>query len=81
MFRIPSFYEMEMPFKEAARLMTLHGRGDLLEGMKAMDRSWVEHCHNPEGDDDEYFSYYEYEVNAYNVVFSNMSKLFAPVEA
>ena len=56
--------------------MTDHGRGDTLEGMNAMQRCWEEHCASGE-EDDEFFENYEYEVNAYNAVFSNMQPMFA----
>ena len=81
MFRIPDFYELELSFEDAVGVMTRYGRGDLLEGMKALDRVWTEHCANPECDDDDLFSNWCYEFNAYNVVFEGMSKLFATAEA
>jgi hypothetical protein len=78
MFRIQNFYENAVSFDEGVITMKNHGRGDLLEGLQAMDRCWEEHCAGSPRfeDDDDFFEYYEYEVNAYNVVFQNMSKLF-----
>ena len=76
MFRIPSFYKDTVDFKTAWNTITNFGRGDALEGMNAMDRVWEEHCASGE-EDDTFFDNYEYEVNAYNAVFSNMNKLFA----
>jgi hypothetical protein len=76
MFRIPSFYKDTVDFKTAWNTITNFGRGDTLEGMNAMDRVWEEHCASGE-EDDTFFENYEYEVNAYNAVFSNMNKLFA----
>jgi hypothetical protein len=78
MFRIPNFYENAVSFDDGVIAMKNHGRGDLLEGLQAMDRCWEEHCSGSPRfeDDDDFFEYYEYEVNAYNVVFQNMSKLF-----
>lgn len=78
MFRIPNFYENAMSFDDGVIAMKNHGRGDLLEGLQAMDRVWEEHCSGSDRfeDDDDFFEHYEYEVNAYNVVFENMSKLF-----
>ena len=78
MFRIPNFYKFETTMQDAVTVMTSYGRGDLLEGMKAMDRAWEEHCSgSPRFEDDsEFYENYEAEVNAYNVVFENMSKLF-----
>ena len=80
MFRIPSFYVMDMSYENAVSLMTSHGRGDLLEGMKAMDRMWTEYCASPDQYDDELFNNYSYEFSAYNVVYEGMSALFAPAE-
>ena len=78
MFRIPNFYENAPSFEEAVATMKSYGRGDLLEGMQAMDRVWEEHCSGSPRfeDDDDLYEHYCYEVNAYNVVFENMSKLF-----
>ncbi|MDC1446537.1 hypothetical protein N8344_01035 [bacterium] len=75
MFRIPSFYKETVDFKTAWNTITNFGRGDALEGMNAMNRVWEEHCASG-NEDDEFFENYEYEVNAYNAVFTNMGKLF-----
>lgn len=82
MFRIPNFDLMpEMTFDEATNIMRNHGRGDLLEGLQAMDRVWEEHCAAQRVDmdaypDDEFYSNWCYEVNAYNVVVEKMRPLF-----
>ena len=76
MFRIPSFHIEDVTFNEARNTMTSHGRGDLLEGMMSMDRKWIEHCHTPDADDDDFFDNWVYEVNAYNKVFETMQPLF-----
>ena len=44
MFRIPAFNKFDMTFEEATVTMKHYGRGDMLEGMQAMDRVWEEHC-------------------------------------
>ena len=75
MFRIPSFYESTPSFEDAWNTITNFGRGDALEGMNAMNRVWEEHCASGD-EDDTFFDNYEYEANAYNVVFANMNKLF-----
>ena len=75
MFRIPSFYKETVDFKTAWNTITNFGRGDALEGMNAMQRVWEEHCASG-NDDDNFWENYEYEANAYNVVFENMGKLF-----
>ena len=82
MFRIPHFYEETFTFDDAVAIMTGHGRGDLLEGMQAMDRAWEEYLASQGKEnarfeeDDDFYEHYCYEVNAYNVVFENMRPLF-----
>ena len=82
MFRIPSFYKFDTSFEDAKTVMTSYGRGDLLEGMAAMNRVWDEHCasyncdHAHFADDSDFYEYYEAEVNAYNKVFETMQPLF-----
>ena len=76
MFRIPSFYEDAPTFDEAWTTMTNFGRGDCLTGMEAMNRCWEEHLAGRFDDDDEFFEHYQYEVNAYNVVYAGMKPLF-----
>jgi len=80
MFRIPAYYQEEVTFAQGWDAMKQHGRGDALEGMNAMQRVWEEHCASPgvhcDLDDDEFWDNYAYEANAYNVVFTNMYKLF-----
>ena len=83
MFRIPSFYKFDTNYEDAKTIMTQYGRGDLLEGMEAMNRVWDEHCasyncdHAHFTDDSDFYEYYEAEVNAYNKVFETMQPLFA----
>jgi len=81
MFRIPSFYQNTVDFTSAWNTITNFGRGDALEGMNAMQRVWDEHASGSERfeDDDDFYEWYEAEVNAYNVVFENMGKLFGEV--
>lgn len=82
MFRIPAFNQFETSFDEAKTVITSYGRGDLLEGMKAMNRVWDEHCASYNSDnarfdsDADFCDYYEAEINAFNVVFKEMGKLF-----
>ena len=83
MFRIPSFYKFEMTFNEANVTMARYGRGDMLEGMVAMDRVWKEHCASYGtadarfDSDSDFYECYEAEVNAYNKIFTEMQPLFA----
>ena len=81
MFRIPSFYQNTVDFTSAWNTITNFGRGDALEGMNAMQRVWDEHASGSDRfeDDEDFYEWYEAEVNAYNVVFENMGKLFGEV--
>jgi len=74
MFRIPSFYEDTPTFEDAWKTIAFCG-DDALAGMEFMNSKWEEHCAS-EDDDDDFFENWSYEVNAYNVVFKNMNKLF-----
>ena len=83
MFRIPTFYQEDVTFEDAKKLMSMHGRGDLLEGMEAMNRSWEEYCASSLDDnarfqcDEDWFDNYAAEANAFNKVFSTMQPFFA----
>jgi len=87
MFTIPDFYQNDdLSFQEAWDIMTRYGRGDCLEGMKALNRMWTEYWarasrdDSPDQDDDWLFYNWQYEFNAYNIVYAGMSELFAPKE-
>ena len=78
MFRIPNFYEMpNMTFEEAKRILSYHS--DMLKGMEHINDCWNRHAEGNSiyEDDDEFFAAWEYEVNAYNVVYATMKPLFA----
>lgn len=75
MFRIPSYHQLEMTFDEAVAVIKGRAKGDLLAGMEEMDTVWEEHCKTDDSDSD-FYDTWIYEVNAYNVVFEGMSKLF-----
>ena len=79
MFRIPSFYEMpNMTFEEAKNVLEIDG--DLLKGMEHVNEHWDRYASGNADDmyedDDAFYEHWEYEVNAYNVVFSKMKPLF-----
>ena len=90
MFAIPDFYIDTPTWEDAVRTIKGRGNGDLLEGMKSMDRIWEEYLdeerafnagerdYKTYGDDMDFFEHWCYETNAYNVVFENMSALLAP---
>lgn len=79
MFRIPDYFKMDMTWDEAVRTIQGRGKGDLLGGMEEMELIWSEHCVTGDEDSD-FYENWIYEVNAFNVVFEGMSKLFAPKE-
>jgi hypothetical protein len=76
MFRIPKYFVETPSMHEAVSTMTRHGRGDLFEGMLAMERVWTEHCATPDASDSAFFDNWIFEVNAFNKVFTEMSELF-----
>ena len=90
MFRIPSFYEVEMSFDDAAKCIGNRAGGDLLKGMEMMNDLWDRYLDDQNafykgetdemmyGDDDDFYEHWGYECSAYNIVFEGMSKLFAP---
>ena len=86
MFNIPEAYVDAPSYEDAIKLITARGRGDALEGMLSMNRMYDEyvastHSDNPLFDsDDEFYYTWSYELNAYNVVYKNMSRLFAQKE-
>ena len=57
------------------------GKGNLLEGMEEMNDIWDRYVHAAQAgdmyeDDYAFFEEWIYEVNAYNIVFEGMGKLF-----
>lgn len=77
MFRIPAFYKFEMSVADATKVMTTYGQGDLLKGMKLLDEVWDDHASGYQSfdTDSDFYENYEDEVNAYNVIFSEMGAL------
>ena len=68
---------LNMTFEEAKRILSYHG--DMLKGMEHINDCWNRHAEGNSiyEDDDEFFAAWEYEVNAYNVVYATMKPLFA----
>ena len=77
MFRIPNFYQMNMDVDTAKGVFN----GDLLKGMEMINEHWDRYASGQSGDmyedDDAFFDCWQYEVNAYNVVYAKMQPLFA----
>lgn len=84
MFYIDAFnYDDSMSFEEAVNIVNSKNREqDLLENMKDLEARLIEVRNNyDECDEIEEFYYtWSYEINAFNKVFEDMSKLFAPAE-
>ena len=80
MFRIPNYFQMNMTWDEAVRTIKGRGKGNLLEGMEEMNDIWDRYVAALAGDmyedDHAFFEEWIYEVNAYNIVFEGMGKLF-----
>ena len=78
MFRIPNYFQMNMTWDEAVRIIRGRGNGDLLAGMEEMNDYWNRYAmgQGPYEDDTEFYEDWIYEVNAYNIVFEGMGKLF-----
>ncbi len=77
MFTIPDFYKMDMTFDTAERV--LRGtKTSVIDMMENVNSKWELHCsgHDFFVDDDEFFEFWQYEVNAYNVIYSAMNPLF-----
>ena len=77
MFRIPDFYQMpEMTYETAKAVFN----GDVLKGMEMISEHWDRYASGQSDDmyedDDAFFEEWIYEVNAYNIVFEGMGKLF-----
>ena len=77
MFIIPKMYQMEMDLDVAERV--LRGQsGTVIDMIKNVKSKWELHCsgHDFFADDDEFFEFWKYEVNAYNVMYKAMKPLF-----
>ncbi len=76
MFRIPNYFQIDMTWDEAVRTIKGLGNGNLLDGMEAMNEAWNDHVNEMLDDDSDFYEHWMYEVNAFNIVFEGMGKLF-----
>lgn len=83
MIHINDFNKETFEFEEAARIIKSRGNGNLLDGMKNVQDLWANYVQSTWDnesdyeDDHDFFSNWQYEINAYNAVHAGMSKLFA----
>ena len=81
MFDIPKMYQMDMSFEMAEEIMSLHKNSGvtIIDTMENVKSKWELHCsgHDFFADDDEFFECWQYETNAYNVMYAAMKPLFA----
>ena len=75
MFKISDYYKMDMSWDDAVALMTGCGCGDLLKGLENMNTIWGDVVDDYMTEDD-FYDQYIYEVNAFNIVYEGMAKLF-----
>ena len=92
MFRIPAYFQMDMTWDDAVRTIKGRGNDNLLEGMEFMNKMWERHVNDQNafyagetdemiyGDDTDFYDHWMYEVNAFNVVYEGMGKLFGEVK-
>jgi hypothetical protein len=71
MFNIPSRNAVTMTSEKANTIIERLGGGSLLEGMEFMNKAWDNQC-----DSEAFFDCFYTEVNAYNVVFTELKKMF-----
>jgi len=76
MFRIPNYFQIDMTWDEAVRTIKGRGKGNLLDGMEAMNEAWNDHVNEMLDDDSDFYEHWMYEVNAFNIVFEGMGQLF-----
>ena len=65
-----------MSWDDAVALMKNVGRGDLLKGLENIQQCWDDLVMSDDMDDDQFYSDYIYEVNAFNIVYEGMAELF-----
>ena len=80
MFRIPNYFQIDMTWDDAVRTIKGRGNGNLLDGMEEMNEIWDRTCAaqviDLDEDDSDFYEHWMYEVNAFNIVFEGMGKLF-----
>ena len=77
MFNIPDMYKMNLSFTDAEHVMSRYGE-TIIDNMHDLLSEWHQHCDGADffADDEEFFEYFKYEANAFNVLYSEMKHLF-----
>ena len=80
MFAIPDMYEMNMSFETAEHVMSSQGENGvtIIDAMHNLIDERNQHCDGADffADDDEFFEFFQYEANAFNVLYTEMKHLF-----
>ena len=78
MFNIPWQYQMDMDL-DMAEAVLRGANTTVIVMMENVKSKWELHCsgHDFFADDDEFFEFWQYEVNACNVMYEAMKPLFA----
>jgi len=80
MFNIPYMYKMDMDLDTAEAVLRGWSQSTtVIDMMENVKYKWELHCsgHDFFADDDEFFECWQYEANAYNVIYAAMKPLFA----
>ena len=79
MFNIPDMYKMNMSFETAEHVMSSQGENGvtIIDTMENLCSEWNWHCNGADffSDDDEFFEFFQYEANAFNVLYGEMKHL------
>jgi len=80
MFNIPDIHRMNLSFTDAEYIMSRHSSMGItiIECMENLLSEWDQHCNGCYffADDDEFFEFFQYEANAFNVLYREMKHLF-----
>ena len=77
MFDIPKMYQMDMDL-DTAEAVLRGAKTTVIDTIENVKSKWELHCsgHDFFADDDEFFEFWQYETNAYNVMYAAMKPLF-----
>lgn len=80
MFNIPDIHRINLSFTDAEHIMSSQGENGvtIIDAMHNLIDEWNQHCDGADffSDDDEFFEFFQYEANAFNVLYTEMQHLF-----